>query len=302
MAYSDDLPARRQPGNRYFIHPQAVSKDIARLVIQDQMLNYKFGGLLPTFFTESVPNWNRVLDLACGTGGWLCAMAEQYPHIKQLDGLDIMNDYVAYAQEEIKKRQLADRITIERGDVMMDPYKEQSFDLVHMRLGSSFLSKLDWPLAVDKIYKLLRPGRYALFVEAESAVAADAHNTAFMQMETLFVEAFERSMQNLSSGKSGTINALPELLKRYLYEDVHAEYRKLEFQAGTEDGQLMIQDIEHAFNNVKGFIQKWVGLDNHAYDTLKNAALLELHQPDFTCSWTFGFIWGRRPTLRRFGG
>ena len=55
----------------YFVANRSDEDELMRLQIQDQLLTDGMGGVLPEQADPTI--FERVLDVGCGTGGWLIA-------------------------------------------------------------------------------------------------------------------------------------------------------------------------------------------------------------------------------------
>ena len=79
-------PKREQPST-YFVQDRANQEELKRLQIVDHITTAGMGGVLseqpdPTAF-------QRVLDVGCGTGGWLIELAQTTPTCTTLRGVDV---------------------------------------------------------------------------------------------------------------------------------------------------------------------------------------------------------------------
>ncbi|KAF2839261.1 methyltransferase LaeA [Patellaria atrata CBS 101060] len=90
----------------------------------------------------------RILDLGCGTGIWAIDMADKYPHAEVL-GLDLVN-----IQPEKIPPNL--RFRVHRDYEGIWSLGEDSWDLIHLRMGSGSVSS--WPELYQKIFTHLKPG------------------------------------------------------------------------------------------------------------------------------------------------
>jgi SAM-dependent methyltransferase len=96
--------------------PDRYRQAIERLTAQD----------IAVFFQEVLPSnpqlvldlrpGTRILDIHCGGGRWLIAIARRFPGTL-LTGVEFEADSVARARANVEAAVLADRITIEHGDV-----------------------------------------------------------------------------------------------------------------------------------------------------------------------------------------
>src|SRR5215831_5436600 len=101
MSYFTE-PQREHP-TTYIVQDRSNQEEIARLELQDKMLTAGMGGVLSEL--PDPTSLRRVLDVGCGTGGWLIETARTYPSIETLVGVDINNKIVAYAHTQVKAQQ-----------------------------------------------------------------------------------------------------------------------------------------------------------------------------------------------------
>ena len=95
MSYTTE-PLKEHPST-YFVQDRENVDEMTRLEIQDKMLNIGMGGVLPELADPSI--LRRVLDVGCGTGGWLMEVACTYPMIERLVGADISGKVLAHARQ-----------------------------------------------------------------------------------------------------------------------------------------------------------------------------------------------------------
>src|SRR5215472_15715211 len=100
-------PLQEQPST-YVVQDQSNQEEMRRLEIQDKMLNIAMGGVLPEL--DDPTRLRRVLDVGCGTGGWLIETARSYPMIEQLVGVDMSQKMIEYASAQATEQHLDGRV------------------------------------------------------------------------------------------------------------------------------------------------------------------------------------------------
>src|SRR3954453_16124768 len=110
-----ELPAVFRTGQPAPSRPDRYRVAIERLTVQD----------IAVFFQEVLPAvpqlvadlrpGSRIVDVHCGGGRWLIAMARQFPGT-ELVGIEFEPDSIARAQANVEAAGLADRIRIEPRD------------------------------------------------------------------------------------------------------------------------------------------------------------------------------------------
>jgi SAM-dependent methyltransferase len=127
----------------YFVQDRSNENELTRLRIQDQLLTKGMGGVLPK--QEHTDQFQRVLDVGCGTGNWLITLAQQLPTATLLVDADVSLRIVKYAREQAQAAGVADRVEFHVMDALrMLEFPRHSFDLVNQRLGTSYLRTWDW--------------------------------------------------------------------------------------------------------------------------------------------------------------
>src|SRR5437763_11870767 len=106
---------REQPST-YTVQDRSNLEEMPRLEIQDKMLTAGMGGVLSELANPT--SLQRVLDVGCGTGGWLMETAKTYPTIKKLVGGDISGKMVAYAQAQAEGLGLSGRVHFQTMDAL----------------------------------------------------------------------------------------------------------------------------------------------------------------------------------------
>lgn len=134
--------------------PPRYHRAIERLTRQDIAVFFEEGlAFLPDVVTDLVRGGD-VLDLHCGGGRWLVAMAKRFPATR-LVGVEAEPDSVARAIRNVDAAGFADRIRIEARDVEAIAY-DGAFDLVYFQHALHQIP--DRQLVLSAAYRALRPG------------------------------------------------------------------------------------------------------------------------------------------------
>lgn len=146
-------PIRRRP-DRY-------RAAIERLTVQDIAVFFQEAlAALPQVVVD-LGSEGRVLDVHCGGGRWLIAMARRFPNV-ELVGVEFEPDSVARARANVAEVGLGDRITIEAGDAHA-PGHSGEFALAYFQYA---LHQLPDPLAaLAAAWASLRPGGWLIVLD-----------------------------------------------------------------------------------------------------------------------------------------
>ena len=134
--------------------PDRYRASIERLTVQDVAVFFQEGlAELPQLVAD-LSRGGRVVDIHCGGGRWLIAMAQRFPAL-ELVGLEFQPDSVTRARANVEAAGLAGRVEIRRGlvDVLGG---EPAFDLAYFQYA---LHQLDDPAGTLRAaWTATRPG------------------------------------------------------------------------------------------------------------------------------------------------
>ena len=282
--------SRREQYGTYFVRDRSNKDEIKRLQIQDQMMTAGMGGALPE--QQDPTTFQRVLDVGCGTGGWLIAVAKTYPSVARAVGIDINGKMIEYARAQVEAEQVSDRVEFRVMDALsVLEFPTDSFDLVNMRFGQSYLRKWDWPNVLSEFQRVTRPGGVIRVTESDAHL--DMNSPALMHLGEISFEALYNAGHSFA--ENGVINDLKRLLKQYTgISEVHTQVHKLEYRAGTVAGQHYYEDVKHMYRTLLPFMSKWTRVPDD-YEQIYQQALVEIQQPGFVANWTLLTAWGTVP-------
>lgn len=141
--------------------PDRWRQSIARLTVQDVAVFFQEAlAELPQLVSE-LSRGGRVVDIHCGGGRWLMAMAQRFP-ATDLVGLELEEDSAARATAAVQAAGLTDRIQIRRADVHgLGP--DDAFDLAYFQYALHVLG--DPSGALRSAAAALRPGGRLLVLD-----------------------------------------------------------------------------------------------------------------------------------------
>ncbi|WP_069802610.1 class I SAM-dependent methyltransferase [Thermogemmatispora onikobensis] len=289
---------RRQRGRSTYIIDAENPGELARLMQQDRLLTETLGGLLPEE-EISLPETGRVLDLACGPGGWLLELAFCFPRAT-LIGVDLSLAVVEYATTQARSRGL-DNVHFQVMDVM-EPlaFEDGSFDLINGRLLWGFMLPAAWPRLLVECRRLLRPGGFLRLTEMEEPLTT---SPAFERLMALGTEALWRAGQSCSvDGRHiGITPRLPRLLRQAGFLNVGLRPTVIEWSMGTSRHYPVFKDFLIGLELVLPFLER-MGLAAWAeLERLYQQAVAEMQQEDFCALWPLLTAWGCAPGPERPG-
>lgn len=286
MSTSND--PRREYHSNYFVYDRSNEEEHTRLNIQDQLITTSMGGVLPEQPDPSL--FKRVVDVGCGTGGWLIEAAKTYPTMSLLVGVDVNSQLIAYAQAQAEAQQVSDRVQFHTMDALLAlEFPQAYFDLVNLRFGWSFLCTWNWPKLLYEFQRVTRPGGVIRITESDMIVPSGS--PALQRLLDLLFTAFWRSGHFFIEQGNGVTTELVRLLQEHGLQHVQTRAHTLRYRAGTPEGQSFYEDMKHVFRTTIPYIRKWTGLPDD-YEAIYQQALIEMQQPGFEATWNLLTAWG----------
>jgi ubiquinone/menaquinone biosynthesis C-methylase UbiE len=279
----------REHPSTYFVSDRSNRQEMERLDIQDKMVTAEMGGLLPELADPSC--LRRVLDVGCGTGGWLMEVASTYPTIEKLVGADISDKILAYARAKAESLGLAGRVQFQTMDALrILEFRSSSFDLVNQRLAASWLRTWEWRKILLEYQRVTRPGGIVRITEAN---VVESNSPALTKLWSIFLETFFRSGHHFTLSRDGLTSELARLMTQHGFEDVQTRFSPWPYRVGTEMGQYFYEDIARFFRLLLPYFHKWTRVPSD-YEEIYQQALKDMQQPD--CVMTGGLltVWGIR--------
>ncbi len=286
-------PPRENPST-YVVQDRDNQEEMTRLEGQDKMLTTGMGGVLPELTDPT--SLRGVLDVGCGTGGWLMETARTYPTIERLVGGDISGKMLAYARAKAAALGLDGRVQFQTMDALrVLEFPGASFDLVNQRAGVSWLRTWDWTKLLLEYRRVCRPGGIIRITEPN--ISFEGNSPALKKLNNIFVETFYRSGRLFMPSSDGLTSELVRLMTQHAIQDVQTRVHTLIYRAGTENWRDFYEDSAIWYRVGLPFFQKWTRVPSD-YQEIYQQALKEMQQPDFVAVTTLLTAWGVRPEDR----
>jgi SAM-dependent methyltransferase len=160
--------------------PPRFHRAIQAVTVQDIAVFFQEGLAELPNLAASLARGGRILDVACGGGKWLIAVASRFPQT-QLVGVEFEPDSVARAMRHVADAGLEDRIRILAREIPSMGY-DREFDLVYMQ---DALHEMADPVASLKAaWAAVGPGGHLVVLEWCLPETLDASRT--LQSELLW--------------------------------------------------------------------------------------------------------------------
>jgi ubiquinone/menaquinone biosynthesis C-methylase UbiE len=144
------------------------------------------GGPLAEYPPETVVSFQRVLDLACGPGGWVLDVAFASPET-EIAGVDISKTMIDYAGARARSQSLTN-VSFGIMDITHPlDFSENAFDLVNARFINGVFRRDAWIPLLTECRRVLRQG--GLLRLTEMVDIGVSNSPAFEQMNVWLYEA-----------------------------------------------------------------------------------------------------------------
>ncbi|RHZ79195.1 hypothetical protein Glove_151g96 [Diversispora epigaea] len=205
----------------------------------------------------------KVLDVGCGAGSWIFEMASNYPNT-QFTGVDIS----PIQPTEIKPR----NVDFVKANLLNGlPFEDNTFDYIFQRFLFLAIPKDSWPVIINELTRVLKPGGYLELVEI---------NPTPFQTGPVTDQLF-------SAGDLRQRGLDPEIVyklrsyfeKQENLENVIEEKNKLPYGPETGKlGQAAAENTRLGFSHAKPFLQKDLNISSEEYDNRLDIVVKELRE------------------------
>ncbi|MBX5448972.1 class I SAM-dependent methyltransferase [Thermogemmatispora sp.] len=278
------------PGTTYPFNAEDEA-ELTRLAHQDQLITAGMGGLLPEGLM--LPKGGRVLDLACGPGGWAIAVAAAFPTVEVV-GVDLSARAVAWATARARECGL-NNVRFQTMNIMEAlTFPDATFDLINGRFMASFMLPAAWPRLLAECLRLLKPGGTIRLTETEGPLT---NSPAFEQLMALATQGLKKAGQSFSpDGRHGGMTpVLARLLRQAGFQDVRLRASAIEWSYGTPAHDSVFQDAIMTLELGRSFYFRLGLASETELARLYQQAIAEMQQEDFCGLWTMLTAWGRKP-------
>ncbi len=273
------MATRGEPSNSdnvYFNDPENVA-EMARLLGQDRLITKGMGGLFSERFDLSgIP---RILDLACGPGGWALEVAFTYPKIEVV-GVDVSRAMIDYANAQVRVQGL-NNASFQVMDIQKPlDFPDGSFDLVNARF-INFLPAVAWPRLMQELKRITRPGGVIRLTESEWWYFTNS--PALENLNAMIIRALK--LQGESFSQSGRFTGILPMLGRFLLDAgcVNVNYKShvIDYSYGTEAYEGFRHDAAIVFKLFQPFIVRMGVATQEEVNQLYEQMQLEMMKDDF---------------------
>lgn len=276
--------------NTYFIDSQSAA-EMARLMDFDRYLTRAMGG--PIQERTDYTTIHRILDIACGPGGWVLDMAVAHPEI-EVFGIDINRTAIGYAQSQAKAQGLSNVTLRAMNAVEALDFPDEYFDLVNARSIGAFMPPARWPEFIQDCKRTLHHGGILRLTEGEWSIT---NKLAMAKLNGLIMKAVQMAGLSFSpDGRhSGIVPVIAHFLKNAGFQDIDKRAYAVDYSAGTEANPIVYKDAKVFYQLIQPFIMNMRLATQEEVEQLYQQALTEMLMDDFCGMHFLLTAWGTKP-------
>jgi ubiquinone/menaquinone biosynthesis C-methylase UbiE len=284
--------AQGQAENTYLIDAESAL-EMARLLDQDRVMTRGMGGVFPEQEDAHLPGVTRILDVACGPGGWVNEVAQHYPHI-DVTGIDISKNTINYAKAHAQVRKLNNAHFVVMNALKPLDFPDASFDIVNMRTIVGFVPPSQWISYLTECKRVLRPGGILRLTEGEYGFTNKPAHERFM---ALLNEAQYKAGRSFSptGHNAGMIAMLRPLLKQVGLQNIQSKAHIIDYSFGMEAYEEGIEDIKFVLELAQPLLFSTKVITPEAFAEMHTQVLEEVQGEDFSGVTILLTVWGEKP-------
>jgi ubiquinone/menaquinone biosynthesis C-methylase UbiE len=270
-------PDNKPKGDNVYISDPESGAEMARLIDQDRLITNGMGGLFPER-SNDFSGIHRVLDGACGPGGWALELAFMHPEISVV-GFDISQAMIDYANAKARVQGLENASFRVMNLLKPLDFPDHFFDLSNVRFVN-FLPAATWPQFVRELARVTRPGGFIRLTESEWWYFTTS--PALETLNSMVIKAIQVQGGYSQTGRfTGILPLLGDLLRQVGCVNIKLVSHAIDFSYGTEAYEGFRRDASVVFKLFQPFIIRMHVASQSELDDLYNQMILEMLQRDF---------------------
>ncbi len=275
--------------NRFVIEESGT--EMAWLQLFGPLATEGMGGLFPE--RSDLSGIHKILDIGCGPGEWVLAVASQYPDI-QVTGIDVSEQMIGYAAAHAKARSLDNAHFLVMDATQPLDFPDDSFDLVNARTIVGFMNPELWPKLLQECQRVLLHGGIFRDTEFSEGLTSSGACGTLWGYYAKALSATRRSYD--PDGRHiGIINQLPRLLRDAGYQNVQMKAHAIEHGSGLPSWEGWFQNYKIVFSLLKQFLVKTGIMTEAEFETLYQQAIGEMLSEQYTAMEIYLTVWGAKP-------
>ncbi len=284
---------KASPDENTYVFDAESASETTRLMLQDRQMTRGMGGPFAERNSSDFAKMHDILDIACGSGGWVLDVAYEHPHI-QVEGIDTSRTLIEYARASAHSQNLTNaHFTIMNALQPME-FPDNAFDVVNARMLFAVVPPDKWPQLLQECLRITLPGGSIRLTEWEIPLT---NSPAYEQVSRLFARVMHHVGRSFSPDgyHIGMIPMLGHFLRAIGCENVQSKAHAFDFSFGTTNYEDAYQNAKVVYSQAKPMLTQSGLISPEEYDILYNHMLAEIRQPAFSGISFMCTTWGTKP-------
>ncbi len=262
-------------------------RELARLGLQDNLFNEIIPRFPPLQF---VPHQNtRILDVACGPGGWVLQVAQAFPETS-ITGVDVSSHMIQYARAQAEARKLDAQFRIMDIRKLPWDFPDEHFNLVNARFVAGCVPVSAWVSFLHECYRVLKPG--GVFRNVETVHMSAPTCPLITKLTRLTYSVMYKRGISFSAHDIAVSPMVAKLLRQAGFEDLVTIPYMVDLSYGAPLHDSMGENLRMASNLLKPLIMELEGVPLEEMEELRQGWDREWDSPSFVCHWYLSGISG----------
>jgi len=252
--------------------------ELARLIGQSRMMGEVIGDLFPPSVDIDPQTFHRILDIGSGSGDWCLQVAEAYPNC-QVVGIDLLATMVNYGKAQASSRNLHNVHFVVMNALQPLEFADETFDLISMRFGTSFVLSSYWGSLFQEFRRLLHPGGALVCTEIDLGIT---NSMAWGQLLQWLAEVAH--IRKASEGKGfsiGTVAMLGKYFQDAQFDNIQYFPYYFDASASSSYHDAWAQDAFMLIHQIKPMVIQWLHVNEEQFEAVAQQGLEEMRRDDF---------------------
>ena len=234
-----------------------------------------------------------VLDIGCGPGEWAMEIARRFP-THQVRGIDISSLMITYAQFCAQTEGITNIEFLQADARQPLPFADATFDLVHARMTSAWLSSTTWLPTLREYWRVLKPGGIVCSTEYENL--GISNSAALTRYNMLSMQALRQTNQCFApdGDHSGVTVMLPSFLQEAGFQHIQLEAHAVPYSFGTSAHLTMEENLTIGLKLIQPFLFKQGVATQEELNVLYENAVKDMRMESFQAMVYYLRAWGKK--------
>lgn len=276
--------------NTYFIDKDDEA-ELARLLVQDNAYNLALD-LLPKQFIPTPGA--RILDLACGPGGWPLQVSLDYRDLDlSVTGVDLAEQMIVYARAQAQVRKLTTQFRIM--DLLKFPWSfpDQHFNLVNARFIASLIPLALLKTLYQECSRILQPGGIIRYTEGSFLAAPRC--PANYKLTRLICEGLYRAGLIASPYDMGMVSIAAHIFEEVGFTDLSLTPYIVDVSYNSVMHRIMKENWLMSIGLIKPFLLRLHIASEEEIDRLHREFAQDWEDPTFVGHYHLCSLTARKP-------